>query len=84
MARAVGVHNAASGEHGGVTNQGSWSTHGTFKLTAKRDDTAIEIEYEIDTNRAGQQFAVRLTDKGTVIAKRTAPSPTSPISSSMA
>lgn len=68
---------AASGDPGGhgghrVTNQGSCSRHGTFKLTAKHDDGAIEIEYEVDTNRPGQHFAVRLTDNATVIATRSA------------
>lgn len=62
---------AAARGHG-VTNHGSCSRHGTFKLTAKHDDRAIEIEYEVDTNRAGQRFTVRLTDNGAVIAKRSA------------
>lgn len=67
---AAGPAAAASGH--GVTNRGSCSQHGSFKLSAKHDDAAIEIEYEVDTNRSGQRFAVRLTDNGTVIAKRTA------------
>jgi hypothetical protein len=62
---------AASGGHG-VTNAGANSAHGTFKLAAKHDDAAIEIEYQVDTNSVGRTFAVRLTDNGTVIAKRTA------------
>lgn len=63
---------AVASDGHGVTSTGSCSRHGTFKLTAKHDDAAIEIEYEVDTNRAGQTFAVRLTDNGAVIAKRTA------------
>lgn len=69
---------AAASEGGTVTNSGSCSEHGTFTLAAKHDDGAIEIEYQVDTNVAGQTFAVRLTDNGTVILKRsvttTAPS----------
>lgn len=61
---------AASGH--GVTNTGSCSRHGSFKLTAKHDDSLIEIEYEVDTNVSGQRFAVRLTDNGAVILKRSA------------
>jgi hypothetical protein len=61
---------AASGGHHGVTSAGSCSRHGTFKLVAKHDDGAIEVEYEVDTNHAGQRFTVRLTDNGAVIAKR--------------
>jgi hypothetical protein len=57
---------------GGVTSSGTCSQTGTFKLKAKHDDGVIEVEYEVDTNRAGQSFAVRLTDNGTVVLKRTA------------
>lgn len=65
---AAGPAGAAGGR--GVTDAGSCSQHGTFKLTAKHDNAAIEIEYEVDTNVSGQRFAVRLTDNGALIAKR--------------
>lgn len=67
---AAGPAAASSGS--GVTHRGSCSQHGTFKLSAKHDDSVIEIEYEVDTNVAGQRFQVRLTDNGQVIAKRVA------------
>jgi hypothetical protein len=54
----------------GVTSHGSCSQRGTFELKAKHDDGAIEVEYEVDTNVGGQQFTVRLTDNGVVIARR--------------
>lgn len=62
----------ASASHGGgrVTASGSCSQHGTYKLAAKHDDTNIEVEYEVDTNRVGQTFRVHLIDNGTVIANR--------------
>jgi hypothetical protein len=69
---AAGPAFASHGGGGGVTNSGSCSQQGVFKLKAKHDDGAIEVEYEVDTNRAGQTFAVRLTDNGTVILNRTA------------
>ena len=32
-----------------------------FKLKAKHDNALIQVEYEVDTNRVGQAWAVRLT-----------------------
>jgi hypothetical protein len=64
----------ASASHGGgkrVTASGDCSQRGTYKLSAKHDDARIEVEYEVDTNRVGQTFTVRLTDNGDVIANRT-------------
>lgn len=61
---------AASGGGRAVTSAGTCSQHGTFKLVAKHDDGAIEIEYDVDTNVAGQRFTVRLTDNGGLVAKR--------------
>jgi hypothetical protein len=56
---------------GGVATSGSCSQRGVFTLKAKHDDAAIEVEYQVDTNRAGQAFHVRLTDNGTVFLDRT-------------
>jgi hypothetical protein len=61
----------ASHGGGGVAKSGSCSQHGVFTLKAKHDDAAIEVEYQVDTNRAGQTFTVRLTDNGTVVLART-------------
>ena len=63
----------ASASHGGdqrVIASGDCSQRGTYKLKAKPDDASIEVEYEVNTNRVGQTFSVRLTDNGNVIAKR--------------
>jgi hypothetical protein len=71
VAGALGVFAApASASHGGggaVQNSGSCAAGGTFKLKAKHDDGRIEVQYEVDTNRAGQVWHVRLTDNGTTI-----------------
>jgi hypothetical protein len=64
----------AAASHGGgqkVAASGACSQRGTYKLTAKHDNARIEVEYEVDTNRVGQSFTVRLTDNGDVIAHRT-------------
>lgn len=71
----------AYASHGGgnaVQNSGSCAGGGTFKLKAKHDDARIEVEYEVDTNRVGQVWHVRLTDNGRVVftgtRRTTAPS----------
>jgi hypothetical protein len=46
----------------GVVARGTCTQGGAWKLTAKHDDGRIEVEFEVDTNRAGQTWAVRLTD----------------------
>jgi hypothetical protein len=59
----------ASGGHGGgaIVSRGTCHGGGTFELKAKHDDGAIEVEFEVDTNRAGQVWAVRLTDNGVTV-----------------
>jgi hypothetical protein len=54
-----------------VRNTGSCTHGGTFKLKAKHDDARIEVEYEVDTNRVGQVWHVRLTDNGATIFRGT-------------
>ncbi len=68
---AAGPALASQGGGSAVTKSGSCSERGVFTLKAKHDDAAIEVEYEVDTNRSGQTFNVRLTDNGTVILSRT-------------
>ena len=69
---------AASHGGGGVQDRGSCHGGGTFKLQAKHDDGRIEVEYEVDSNRRGQVWHVRLTDNGARFfagtARTTAPS----------
>lgn len=71
----------AYASHGGgnaVQKSGTCAGGGTFKLKAKHDDARIEVEYEVDTNRVGQVWHVRLTDNGHVFfsgtRRTTAPS----------
>jgi hypothetical protein len=72
----------ASASHGNgssaVQHRGGCSGGGVFKLKAKHDDGRIEVEYEVDTNRVGQRWHVKLTDNGVTIVNRyartTAPS----------
>jgi hypothetical protein len=50
---------------------------GTWKIKAKADDGQLEVEFEVDTNHAGQTWRVRLFDNGTRVfaGKRTTHAP---------
>jgi len=50
---------------------------GSWKLKAKPDDGRLEIEYQLDTNRNGQVWAVSITDNGHQVfaGKRTTKAP---------
>lgn len=60
----------ASGGGGGVSASGTCANGGHFKLKAKHDNGAIEMEYEVDSNRSGQTWAVRVIDNGAVVVSR--------------
>ena len=62
----------ASGGGGGVKASGACTGGGHFELKAKHDDGKIEMEFEVDSNRAGQVWAVRITDNGAVVVSRNA------------
>ena len=55
---------------GGVKSSGACTNGGHFELKAKHDDGKIEMEYEVDSNRAGQVWAVRITDNGATVVSR--------------
>jgi hypothetical protein len=55
---------------GGVSASGACTNGGHFKLKAKHDDGKIEMEYQVDSNRAGQVWAVRITDNGVAVVSR--------------
>ncbi|GAA1927031.1 hypothetical protein [Nocardioides marmoribigeumensis] len=54
----------AGGSDDRVIRTGSCSQRGVWKLKAKADDGRIEVELEVDTNRTGQTFEVRLRRDG--------------------
>jgi len=55
---------ASHGGGDGTVARGACSHAGVWKLKAKHDDSRIEVEYEVDTNHAGQRWTVRLSDNG--------------------
>lgn len=58
---------ASGGGGGGVSSSGACTNGGHFQLKAKHDDGRIEMEYEVDSNRVGEVWAVRVTDNGAVV-----------------
>jgi hypothetical protein len=55
---------SASGGSGGVRNTGGCSGATTWKMKARADNSRLEVELEIDSNRAGQTWAVDIKDNG--------------------
>jgi hypothetical protein len=62
---------AASARHGGddrgVRATGSCGAGATSKLKLKKDDGAIEVEFEVDQNRVGKRWRVTLVRDGKVV-----------------
>jgi hypothetical protein len=59
---AAGPASAKGGD--AVRRSGSCSANSDWKLKAKPDDGRIEVEFEVDSNRVGQTWAVRIADNG--------------------
>jgi hypothetical protein len=58
---------AADNDRRLVTRTASCGGGVTYELKAKVDDGRLEVEYEVDSNRVGQTWAVRVTDNGAVV-----------------
>ena len=55
----------ASGGGNVVSRHGTCAGGGTtYTLKAKHDDGLIEVEWQVDSNHAGQSWTVRLRDNG--------------------
>jgi hypothetical protein len=65
---------------GGVRTGGTCSAVAHWTLKAKHDAGQIEVEGEVDTNRAGQHWTWRIVDNATIV--RTGSSTTTPPSGS--
>lgn len=50
-----------------VRTAGNCTAGTDWKLKAKRDDGRLEVEFEADSNRRGQRWAVRLADNGVTV-----------------
>jgi hypothetical protein len=51
----------------GVVQRGQCSAASHSKLKAKRDDSRLETEFEVDQNRAGQRWRVTITRNGSTV-----------------
>ena len=60
---------ASSGHDDRVIRTGSCSGSADWKLKAKADDGRIEVEWEVDSNRSGQTWRVRVRDDGDLVVK---------------
>jgi hypothetical protein len=58
----------ASGGDREVIKRGSCSGNATWKLKAKADDGRIETEFEVDQNRVGRRWHVRIRQDGVLRA----------------
>ncbi|GAB3072878.1 hypothetical protein [Phycicoccus sp. Root563] len=60
-----------------VRASGTCSKGSVWKLKAKADDGRIQTELEVDSNRVGQAWSVRLSDNGVLLwsGKRTTVAP---------
>lgn len=50
-----------------IEEDGACSANATWIMKAKHDDGRIELEFSVDSNRAGQTWAVRVTDNDRLI-----------------
>ena len=50
-----------------MRTSGTCSQGATWKLKAKTDDGRLEVELEVDSNRVGQSWSVRLKDNGVLV-----------------
>ena len=59
----------AKGGDDRVIRTGSCSGTADWKLKAKSDDGRIEVEWEVDSNRSGQTWRVRVRDNDVLVVK---------------
>ncbi len=64
MALATAPAYAKGGDDGRGEARGTCTGGGVWKLKAKHDDGRIEYEFEVDTNKVGQTWNVKVTDNG--------------------
>jgi len=68
---AVTLAAPASAKGAEARTSGTCAGIGAWKVKVKADNRALRLEYELDTNRTGQRWAVNLTDNGVVVGKGT-------------
>lgn len=66
---ALAAPAAASGDDDRVDLRGSCSGRAEWRLRVRSDDGRLEVEAEVDTDRAGQRWAWKLRHNGSVSAR---------------
>ena len=65
---ALALPSAAYGSGGDdVRNQGTCDAGSTSKIKAKTDDGKLEVEFEVDQNKNGEKWRVKLKDNSDVV-----------------
>jgi hypothetical protein len=59
-------------KEGDVIKTGSCSARSDWKLKLGPDNNRIEVEFQVDQNKAGQDWKVRVLHDGTVVHRETA------------
>ena len=67
LATAMIAPVSVSAKDGDVIRRGSCSAGSTWKLKLSPEDARIEVEFEVDSNRSGQLWSVRLRQNGSKI-----------------
>ena len=62
---------SASGGGSAVERRGLCSSGATWKLKAKPDNGRIDVEFEVDSDRVGQTWSVRIADNGVTVFQGT-------------
>jgi type IV secretory pathway TrbL component len=70
---ALAIGPAASAKGGpGVRVSGTCTMNSTAKLKLSREDSRIEVEFQVDQNRAGVPWKVTVRRNGSLVASTTA------------
>jgi len=64
LAGVAGMSTAAVAKDGDVIRQGACSGNSDWKLKLSPENGKIEVEYEVDSNRNGQTWAVKIFKNG--------------------
>jgi hypothetical protein len=71
LALAVAPAGAKHGNAGRVIHTGDCTGPATWKLQAKPDNGGLEVEFEVDRNRAGLSYSVVLRRNGDAFSRTT-------------
>ena len=71
VAAAASTAGAVSAKDGDVVRTGSCSGAADWKLKLSPDDGKLEVEFEVDANKVGQTWKVKIKRNGNVLASGT-------------